>query len=319
MSNSAQQLTVVIVNRNSGDMLIQCLNHVYRSCLREEPLVVVVDNGSSDDSVQRAMQRHPKICVLTNEKNLGFAAAVNRAEPLFRGAEYLLLVNTDAFLAPDCAQHLLDFLESHPEAGMVGPRLLNPDGTPQTSFEAFPTLATETLNRSLLKKLFPKRYPGKTVGFKTPTQVEGLIGAVVMIRVDAFFDVGGFDEAYFFFLEETDLALRMWRKGWRIYHYPAAHAVHLQGATAKKMEVESRIEFYRSRYLFFQKHYGLLPTLVLKIVQIMNLTINVALLGLLTAATFGTISNEERRFQIKYGLWRWHLRGCPGDQGLPKD
>jgi len=300
-------------------MLTECLNSVYGSQLQGEPLVVVVDNGSSDESVQRALKKHPRIHVLASGKNLGFAAAVNCGLPLFRETKYVLLVNTDAFLETRCAQTLLDFLESHPKAGMVGPKLLNPDGTPQTSFEAFPTLATETLNRSLLKRVFPKRYPSKNSVFSSPTLVEGLIGAVVMIRVQAFLDVGGFDEDYFFFLEETDLALRMRKTGWDAYHHPGADAVHLQGATAKKMELESRIEFYRSRYIFFRKHYGSFSTNVVKIVQVASLTINVAFWGLVAAATCGTISNQARRLEVKFGLWRWHLWGCPEGQGLPRN
>jgi GT2 family glycosyltransferase len=300
-------------------MLTRCVDHVYSSRLQEEPIVVVVDNGSSDHSTRTLASKYPHVHIIENAKNLGFAAAVNRAMPRCRDAGFLLLVNTDAFLDPDCAQTLLEFLEAHPRVGMVGPRLLNPDGTPQTSFEAFPTLATEILNRSLLKRLFPKRYPGKHTAFASPTPVEGLIGAVVMIRVQALLEVGGFDEDYFFFLEETDLALRMRRKGWQVYHHPGAHAVHLQGATAKKMELESRIEFYRSRYLFFRKHYGRPSTFLLKSAQMANLTLEVGALGLVNAVACGNLPDIARRFTVRYGLWRWHLRGCPDGQGLPRD
>lgn len=319
MCVSIARLAVVVVNRNSGEMLTECLDHVYESRLNGTIHVIVVDNGSSDNSIQKATKKYPQIEVIFNGKNLGFAAAVNRSIPLLRQSKFFLLVNTDAFLAPDCAQALMDVLESHSRVGMVGPRLVNVDGTPQTSFEAIPTLATETLNRSLLKKLFPKRYPGKTSKFNIPTQVQGLIGAVVMIRVKAFLEVGGFDEDYFFFLEETDLALRMQQKGWEIYHHPGTYAVHFQGATANKMEVGARIEFYRSRYVFFRKHYGLTPYMLLKAVQIANLSLNVALLGLLTAATFGKNLKLTSRFSVKYGLWRWHVRGCPQGRGLPRD
>ena len=127
----------------------------------KKPEVLVVDNGSSDDSVAKVKTAYPGVIILEAGKNLGFGAANNVAAKLARG-RYLLLVNTDAFLEKDCARVLLELMKSDPRIGMVGPQLLNEDGSPQTSFEATPTLVTETLNRSLLKRLFPTRFPGKT-------------------------------------------------------------------------------------------------------------------------------------------------------------
>jgi GT2 family glycosyltransferase len=311
-------LSVFIVNRNTAGLLIDCLDHVYGSELSGRPEVIVVDNGSTDDSVARTREAHPDVTIIEAGRNLGFAAANNRAAERASG-EFFLLVNTDAMLEPDCAAKLMRLMREDPQAGLIGPQLLNEDGSLQTSFEAAPTLATECLNRSLLKRLFPKRYPGKHSRFAEPTPVEALIGAVVMIRRAAFEEAQGFDEEYFFFLEETDLALRMRKNGWKILHEPRAQAYHLQGATAKETEAAARIEFYRSRYLFFRKHYGRFASATLTAAMVANLSLNVAALGLSALLTLGASEKLIHKLSVKYDLWKWHSDGRPQNQGLSRD
>ncbi|MFH1114655.1 MAG: glycosyltransferase family 2 protein, partial [Pseudomonadota bacterium] len=303
-------LSFIVVNRNTPDLLVRCLDHIYRSEIDGEFEVFVVDNGSSDDSVERVGRLHPRTAVIEAGRNLGFAAANNRAFEKTRG-EFLLLVNTDAMLEPDCAARLLNLMRTMPRAGMAGPQLLNGDGSVQTSYEAVPTLATETLNRSLLKRLFPHRYPGKNQRLSGPTPVEALIGAVMMVRRAAWIQLRGFDEDYFFFLEETDLAVRMRGAGWQVFHEPRACAVHLQGATANAVKTGARIEFYRSRYLFFRKHYGARSMNVLRGVLTANLALNVAFLGMVNAATRGRSGGVSGKYAVRKGLWEWHREGCP--------
>ncbi len=280
--------------------------------------MIVVDNGSTDDSVARVRGSRPHVEVIEAGRNLGFAAANNRALERAQGA-LLLLVNTDAMIEPHCAARLMDVMRADPSVGMAGPQLVNEDGSPQTSYEAVPTLVTETLNRSLLKRLFPRRFPGKHRRLAGPEPVESLIGAVMMVRREALEDVGGFDEDYFFFLEETDLAVRMRKAGWKVVHEPRARAVHLQGATAGAYRAAARIEFYRSRYLFFVKHYGRGAGLLLKAVMTANLTLNVVFLGLVRLVTLGKARNLAERYAVKVDLLGWHLRGCPRGPGLPRD
>jgi GT2 family glycosyltransferase len=310
-------VSFIIVNRNTADLLMRCLDHIFRSDLSDRPEVIVVDNGSADDSVARARNAYPEISIIEAGRNLGFAAANNRALHVARG-DFLLLVNTDALLEEDCASKLLDLMYSDPTVGMAGPQLLNKNGSLQTSYEAVPTLATETLNRSLLKRLFPRRFPGKNRYLDAAEPVEALIGAVMMIRRKALEQVGAFDEDYFFFLEETDLSVRMRKAGWKIVHEPRARAVHLQGATAKTFQAEARIEFYRSRYLFFQKHYGGLARTVLTAVLTLNLTMNLLFLGAASFVTLGKISSLSQSLHVRAALWKWHLQGCPASSGLPR-
>lgn len=314
----AASLTVIIINRNTSRLLADCLSHVYRSRLSRAPQVIVVDNGSSDDSISMMKQSYPEVVLIEAGRNLGFAAANNLALERAEGA-FILLVNTDAMLLPDCAEKLLELMREDPWVGMAGPQLLNEDETNQTSYEAVPTLATETLNRSLLKRLFPRRYPGKNRPLSGPEPVEALIGAVMIIRREAMDQLGGFDEDYFFFLEETDLAVRMRARGWKVVHDPRPKAFHLQGATAKTYQSAARIEFYRSRYLFFQKHYGPAAEKFLKTVMILNLFVNVVALGAATLVTMTSVESVKGRFHVRKDLWKWHLNGCPSGPGLPRD
>jgi GT2 family glycosyltransferase len=315
---ASQALSVIIVNRNTADLLIECVRHIYASHLSEPPQVIVVDNGSTDGSVEQVKRTYSQVTVLEAGRNLGFAAANNRALEEARG-EFMLLINTDAMVEPNCAAALLAVMQQDPRIGMAGPQLVNADGSTQTSYEAVPTLATETLNRSLLKRLFPQRYPGKHRTVAGSQQVEALIGAAMMLRRDALLDVGLFDEDYFFFLEETDLAVRMRQQGWKVVHEPRALAVHLQGATAKTHEASARIEFYRSRYIFFRRHYGAVSTGLLKTVLMLNLTLNVIVLGAATLLTLGKAGRITQRFRVRSALWLWHLKGCPLGEGLPRD
>jgi GT2 family glycosyltransferase len=229
-----------------------------------------------------------------------------------RNTAHLLLTSLEHIFRSD-----LELMKSDPSIGMVGPQLLNEDGSHQTSFEATPTLVTETLNRSLLKRLFPTRFPGKQLHVKKAFPVEALIGAVMMLRREYFDALGGFDEDYFFFLEETDLAVKMRQAGWQILHEPRAKAIHLQGATADIAPPSARIEFYRSRYIFFSKHYGSGATRVLKSVLTANLMLNVAGLGLIALATLGQARSVGNRLRVRTELLKWHLQGCPDGQGLP--
>ena len=316
--SSDKIVSFVVINRNTADLLIRCLDHIFSSELEAPPQVIVVDNGSIDDSVERVKQIHSEVIVIEAGRNLGFAAANNRAFEKATG-EFLLLVNTDAMLERTCAAKLLNLMKAIPRVGMAGPQLLNEDGSPQTSYEAVPTLATETLNRSLLKRLFPKRFPSKTRQLSDPEPVEALIGAVMMIRRTALDQLDGFDEDYFFFLEETDLAVRMRSAGWKVLHEPRATAVHLQGATANTLKVEARIEFYRSRYLFFQKHYTACSTIVLKTVLTVNLALNAAFLGAVHCLTIGKARGISEKLRVRKGLWEWHRDGCPDGTGLPRD
>lgn len=309
------ELSIIIVNWNTKDYLIQCLKSLEQTVKHLKIEIIVVDNGSSDGSVEWIRQKFTKATLIMNSVNLGFARANNQAMALSKG-RYVLLLNPDVEAKEGAIENLVAFMEGHPEAGVAGAQLLYPDGSKQNSIANFPSLATELLNKSFLRWLFPTRYPGKESTYTKPIEVDSVIGACMMVRREAIDQVGLLDEDYFLFLEETDWCYRMRQRGWKIYHVPQAEVIHFQGKSAEKDKKRAKVEYYRSRSLFFKKHRGSWQWVVLLVGLMIKLGIaffSMALACLLTC--FSIKSWRKKFFTYTYLLW-WHLKGCPEGMGL---
>ena len=244
-------ISIIIVNWNTKALLRKCLDSVYSTMNNLAFEIIVIDNASTDDSITLLEERYPQVVKICNPENRGFGAANNQGFAVMKG-KYALLLNTDAVLTPNAVNKLWSFSETHPQAAIVCGQLLNADGSRQNSVAAFPTLLTLLINPSLLECLFPRRYPSKRYEHKKPVEVDSAIGACMMIRKQALDEVCFFDERYFFFFEETDLAYALRSAGWKIYQVPDAFIYHLQGQSIGH-NIRSRIEFYRSRYQFLRK------------------------------------------------------------------
>jgi len=309
MNQTRPDLSVIIVNWNTRALLISCIESIHKTVVDLRYEILVVDNASTDDSVEVVRNRFPDVRLICNERNLGFAAANNQAFDHMQG-RYALLINSDARLLPGAARALFDHLETHADVGMVCGRLLHPDGTPQRSVAPFPSWLTLITNETLLNVLFPRRYPGKRRIPDRPIEVASAIGACLLIRKTAIDQIGGFDEGYFFFFEETDLARRMWENGWKVVWVPQATIVHEQGKSVGN-RADGRILFYRSRYRYLRKWhpwtYPILSSLVV-LRLIVNFLLSCAGV-LLTAGCVKSLRNKT----IVYGkLLAWHLDGSGG-------
>lgn len=310
-------LSIIVVNHNTRQLLVDCLNSLYDTLEGYSFEVLVVDNASTDGSQEVIKERFPQAILIACPLNLGFACANNLAIKRARG-KYLLFVNSDAKPEPGAVKALIDFMEAVPEAGLAAGQLLNKDGSKQNSFSNFPTFATELLNKGLLRLLFPRSYPSKRQDFVRPTKVEAVIGAFFMARREAVEKVGLMDEDYFLFLEETDWSLRMRKGGWDVYFVPSARAYHVQGGSVGKERLKARIEFYRSRYLFFQKHKGSWAARVLKLALVIRLLLNSCLLTPALAFTLGLSASLRSRLGVNLGLFCWHVKLCPDKDGLER-
>jgi GT2 family glycosyltransferase len=248
-------LSIVIVNWNTRGMLLKCLESVYETIKGRNFDAWVVDNGSTDGSPGEVRERFSRVRLIENSENLGFARANNQALKLIQ-SPYVVLLNSDAILTPAALDTMIDFMDRKEDIGICGPQLLNEDGTKQNSVANLPTLATELLNKSLLRRLFPEKYPGKELDIKEPMEVESIVGACMVVRKKAIESVGLLDEDFFFFLEETDWCKRMRDKGWKIFHLPGSRVYHVQSGSARLTNVRARVEYWRSRYTFFRKHGG---------------------------------------------------------------
>ena len=302
-------ITIVIVNWNTRDLLKDCLDAIYKTVTGVLFEIIVVDNASHDDSVAMVGAAFPGVRIIENSENRGFGAANNQAFAIMNG-RYALLLNTDTVLTENAVHELYEFMESHDKAAMAGGQLLNRDGTKQNSIASFPTIFTLIMNTSLLEYLFPEKYPSKRYEHKAPFAVASVIGACMLVRKKAMDEVGLLDERYFFFFEETDWAYQMGGAGWEIYHVPSARIYHLQGQSIGRNS-RSRIEFYRSRYAFFNKWNGRFYNAVVSGVVLARLFINWLFTSAENILTAGLSRKARDKWIVYLQLICWHLKGRP--------
>lgn len=311
-----QPVSIIIVNWNTSALLKKALLSVEKEKGEVPVEIIVVDNGSADESAGMVKKEFPDAVLIENNSNRGFAKAVNQGIRRAKG-EAIMLLNSDAELLPGTLKKLYGTLFSDSRTGIVGAELIHEDGSLQNSIDHFPNLFTELLNKSLLKRLFPGWYPGKKTGFTRPAEVPSVIGAAVMVKREMVEEVGMLDEDYFFFQEETDWCLRMKQKGWKRIFVPGARVRHQQGQTAKRHNLRSKIEFYKSRYLFFKKHRSALSLFILRLGLFLRILAGMITAGLGLLLTAGHAGPVKDRFNRYCRLLNWHIRGCPGSMGLP--
>ena len=310
-TESRMDISIIIVNWNTERLLIDCIRSIYETVENISYEIWVVDNASTDSSVAAVKQNYPDVKIIQNSKNLGFAAANNFALEEMLG-RYALLLNTDSILTSGAVEDLFNFMEKNQNAGMACGQLLNLDGSKQNSIASFPSRLSLLCNESLLQIVFPARFPGKRNEYKKPVEIDSCIGACLMARKKAVDEIGPFDKNYFFFFEETDWAYRMKQAGWKIFLVPSAKIFHIQGQTVGH-DIASRIMFYRSRYIYFNKWYKNSYSPIRCIIfarLLVNTTVNLA--GAI--ATLGMHSGIRKRLSVYTGLIWWHLAGCPEDR-----
>ena len=304
-------LLIIIVNFNTASLLKECLGSIEENrgdiCLE----ILVVDNNSEDQSVEMVKKDFPQVKLIANSENVGFARGVNQTLNLAR-ERYFLLLNPDAKVLPGVLRGLVDFMDQNKDVAISGVQLLNPDGTKQNSIANFPSLAQELFNKSLLRILFPKRYPSKYQEFVSPIEVESVIGACMIIRPEAVKEVGELDPGYFLFLEETDWCYQMKKRGWKIYHLPQLQVLHKQGQSLLGFKSKGRIEYYRSYYRFFKKNYSRLGCSFLRVIVFIKTLVNISLNLLALIFTLGLKKVYREKFWIYSHLFLWHVLGCPG-------
>lgn len=260
------QLTIVIVNWNVRDLLRACL-----TSLRDEgpnTEIIVVDNASSDGSVEMVRHEFPAVRLIANDHNAGFGAANNQAVRE-SSSKYVLFLNPDTEARPAAVEHLLAFIDQRPQVACVGAKLLNPDGSVQPSRRAFPRIGTAFVESTMLQRYFGwlpsvRRFYRAELPHDQPQQVDWLVGACLLVRRSALDEVGGFDERFFMYSEEMDLCYRLKQAGYEVWYVPEAEVVHHEGASSAQDLFRRNINFHESRYRFFRKHHGALPALALR-------------------------------------------------------
>jgi GT2 family glycosyltransferase len=256
-ADSRVDVSVLIVNWNTSDLLRSCLQSVYSRVLGISYEVIVVDNGSTDGSQEMVACDFPNARLIRNSENRGFAAANNQAIRLAAG-RHLLLLNSDAAVEAGSVERMAFFLDGNAAVGVVGGRLRHPDGTFQSSFADFPGLGGELmLLTGLSRWLLPPSYPSYPEARSMHArEVEWVGGAYMMVRRKATETVGLLDEDYFMYAEEMDWCLRMHEGGWKVWYLPEAEATHWLGGSAQRVPERRRLQIYWSKWLFLRKHGG---------------------------------------------------------------
>lgn len=251
-------VSVLVVNFHAYDELDRCL-----ASLAADPEfdgeVVVVDHESRPATLEALRSRYPEVRFFPTSLNPGFACGVNAAARHATG-RYLLLLNPDASVRPGAALALREYLETHPGVGIVGARVLDPDGRVQRSARRFPTPLTGLFGRtSLMTRLWPgnplsRRDLPADERTEGPLEVDWVAGSCLMVRREAFDRVGGLDEGFFLYWEDADFCLRVRDAGWRTVYCPAATVTHGVGASSRRAGAQSIRAFHRSAVRFFEKH-----------------------------------------------------------------
>jgi hypothetical protein len=264
-------LSVVIVNWNVRELLRGCLKSVLTSKqlggLAME--VIVVDNASSDGSVEMIRREFSEVKLIANERNLGFTGGNNQGIAASRG-RYILLLNPDTEVIGDALVEMVKYMDANPDVGALGPKLLNPDGSVQSSRRRFPTPATAFLESTFLQWWFPRNRAVRLYHILDRSddetqEVDWVTGACILIRREAIEEVGLLDAGFFMYSEELDWCRRARGKGWKVVYLPKAKVIHYGARSSEQVKPFQHIQFQRSKIRYFRKYHGRSFALLLRL------------------------------------------------------
>jgi N-acetylglucosaminyl-diphospho-decaprenol L-rhamnosyltransferase len=318
-------LSIIITTKDTKTLLKNLLSSIKKDKILKPLLkeVIIVDNASADRTGDMVKQDFPGFLYIKNERNEGFASAVNKGFSHSTG-EYLLFLNSDTLLIEGETVKMLDLMKENPDIGICGPQLVYSDMRPQRSFAYAPSLISEIFPRALIEFLSPKTIssrPSALLTISSALDIPSLIGAAVLIRRNIMESLGGFDERFFFFLEETDLCLRTRSikygtegKIYRVVFYPHAKIIHLQGKTVTKNWVKGRMEYNISLYKFIRKHHAYPYYMAFKTIRLFKCCIFLIIFSALPL--FPVKERLKRSYTYYTKLLLWHIKGCQDNTGL---
>jgi len=259
---------VVIVAYNTRELLRRCLRTVLAS--RDVSLLVcVVDNDSTDGSAAMVADEFPQVSLIANSENVGYPAANNQGLALLgfgdasaaRIPRYALLLNPDTEVPVDGLATVVRYADAHADVGVVGPRLVRPDGSLDLACRrSFPSPEVSFYRMTGLSRLFPRsrrfgRYNLTFLAEDEAADVDSVVGAFMMVRCKAIRDAGLLDDSFFMYGEDLDWAYRIKQAGWRVVYYPEVTVLHVKRASSRQ-NPRARVEFWRSMEIFYRKHYA---------------------------------------------------------------
>ncbi len=281
-------LSIIIVNWNSGDLLEKCLDSIYRNRDSLDLEIFVVDNASSDQSLS-CLKSFREVKLIRNKTNKGFSYANNIALERAKG-RFVLLLNPDTQILKNSLKKMVDYLKKHLNVGVLGCRLLNSNRSIQPSCHAFLSLPHVFFEVSQINRLFPKnnffiKIFRPLTCFKLfvnyanpdyPVEVDSVMGSCFLIRKEALSKTGLLDENFFLYHEEMELSYRMWQSGYKVLFFPDAEVIHHREQSVRKVQGRVFFERCRSILLFFHKHKPKELYLV-RVIMLLSLVLNLLL------------------------------------------
>lgn len=297
-------LSVIIVSWNAKAFLIKCLQSVMQETAQYETEIIVVDNASTDGSVELVQERFPTVKLIRNDANLGFAKANNIGIKQSSG-KYICLINSDIEVLEDCFSKMIAYMKQNPEVGILGPQILDVNKNIQRSTMGFPTVWNTFCRALALDTLFPKSrlcsgYLMTFCSHNTISEVDILNGCFWMVRREALKQVGLLDERFFIYAEDKDWCKRFWDAGWKVVYFPHAQAIHYGGASSSQSPIRFYIEMHRANLQYWKKHHGRLAQIGFLV--IMGLHHIIRLLGELVLYIIKPEKRPSTSFKIKRSI-----------------
>lgn len=271
------KLAIVIVNWNTVDLVSKCLESIKKNLPVGTHEVYVVDNASSDNSVEIIKKNFNWVKLIANDKNLGFAKANNQVLKKIK-TEFAFILNPDTLIKKNSIKPLQDFLKNNPQTAMCGPALLNKDGSIQHfgMYRKKPSLLqtllfyTDLYRISIKVKFLTQKFWESDVEKKEITEVDQIPGAAMMVRTTALKKVGFFDEDYPFWFEDVDLCNKLTKSGFKLCYVPEAEITHLVGGATDRWRDRAKKEtrFWKSLFIYFDKNKSHLESVLVKLIII---------------------------------------------------
>jgi GT2 family glycosyltransferase len=315
-ARQTRRISVIIVTWNVAREALDCLSALYANSAGLSFDTTVVDNASRDGTVAAIAGSFPNVSMVANQQNVGYARACNQAIRRTTG-DYIVLLNPDCLLAAGACARLAAYLDADAQAGVVGPRVRQLDGSDDRRSPCLlPTLWSDLCDRSGLAAAFPRSRVW--AGHRLPAWdrsrsgvVEGLSGACLMLRRQALDAVGLLDEGFFLFGEDADLFLRLRQAGWQVHYCGAAEVMHQGGASTRQARDMAALHALISRQRFFRKHRGQAYALVHRVVNV-----GLAAAKLLAVALPAAVSATSwRTLRLQWRILRWCTTGHAGQEG----
>ncbi len=271
-SKNSVDVTVIILNYNSSDYTVDCVNSIIKTTNNLKYEIIIVDNNSIKDEFEKlsVLSEIKNLKIIRSRINLGFSGGnMYGFQFADKNTGYYLFLNNDCILLNDVIKILTDFMEKTPNAALCTAQMFSPDLEFRPSFTYFPDITVRLLGHLAVRFFHPQKYPSRHVGYQSPIAVPVITGSAMFIRAKYFAEIGGFDTNYFLYSEEEDICKRMSLEGYVTYLVPSAKFIHVNGGSTN-YNIDVLKEFHISLFYFYRKFYKFPKVLILKLYYLLK-------------------------------------------------